>query len=102
MCMQHSKSFFRSGGQTKVTFGNEMKINKLAPWSVNDLSSAMNWPISCSVAGLAEGLKITKESGIRIFLSHPSLLLFNHHFCERACLGLIARYLKRKGGLQAL
>ena len=26
----------------KIKFGNEMKINKLAPWSVSDLSSAMN------------------------------------------------------------
>ena len=26
----------------QVMFGNEMKINKLAPWPVNDLSSAVN------------------------------------------------------------
>ena len=29
-------------GRDKVMFGNEIKINKLAPWSVNDLLSAMN------------------------------------------------------------
>ena len=31
ICVQDRKSFFSSGGQTKVMFGNEMKINKLAP-----------------------------------------------------------------------
>ena len=47
-------------------------------------SAVVNSPISCSVAGLAEGLKSEKESSVRIFLSRPSLLLFNQHF-----LGLI-------------
>lgn len=35
----------------------------------------MNWPISCFIAGLTEGFKVSKESTVRFFSSRPDLLL---------------------------
>ena len=48
-----------------------MKINKLAPWFVNDLSSAVNLPIRCSITGLAVGSLYFVVSPWRLY--HHSL-----------------------------
>ena len=88
ICVQHRKSFFRSSGQTKVVW--QWNENKLAPWSVNDLSwisnELANQLLRCWVGRGFENYK-----SLQSVFSCLALVSFRitATFCERACLGLI-------------